>query len=85
MRTHSHAWSAGPAELLIRNLAGIRILEAGCRKVLVDPRPVDFDYELTYPTPRGPIHVRRQDGKVTIGCDKRIQLVRGGQDSGADR
>jgi alpha-L-rhamnosidase len=68
MRTLSHAWSASPAEFLIRNLAGIRILEPGCRKVAVTPRPVDFDYDLTYPTPLGPIRVTRAQGETVIAC-----------------
>ena len=76
MRTHSHAWSAAPAEFLIRNLAGIRILSPGCRKVRVDPRQVDFDYELTYPTPLGAIDVACKGGKITVQADSRIEIVR---------
>jgi hypothetical protein len=79
MRSHSHAWSAAPAEFLIANLAGIRILEPGCRRVEVDPRPVDFDYDLTYPTPLGGIRVSRQQGKTTVCGDKRIEIVAGGR------
>lgn len=76
MRTHSHAWSSGPAEFLIRNLAGIRILEPGCRRVEVAPQSVGIDYDVTYPTPSGVIRVRRQDGKVTVESDPRITVVR---------
>ncbi|MBN1556530.1 MAG: hypothetical protein JW951_00120, partial [Lentisphaerae bacterium] len=37
MRTQSHAWSACPAEFLIRGLSGIEILEPGCAALRVAP------------------------------------------------
>ena len=63
MRTLSHAWSAHPAEFLIRNLAGIEILEPGCTEVRISPKQVDFDYDVTFPTPRGPIRVNHGGGQ----------------------
>jgi hypothetical protein len=79
LRSFSHAWSACPAEFLIRNLAGIEILEPGCRSVRVSPRPVDFDYELAFPTPLGPIHVRQQQGRAQWRGPEAIRLVGPGQ------
>ena len=63
LRTHSHAWSGHPAEFLIRNLIGLEILEPGCRKVRLSPKPAPFDYAVAYPTPLGDIEVtKRGDG-----------------------
>lgn len=64
MRTLSHAWSAHPAEFLIRHLIGLEIVEPGCGKVRLRPREVPFDYTATFPTPRGPITVTKTAG----GC-----------------
>lgn len=57
MRTHSHAWSACPAEFLIRNLMGLEILEPGCARIRLKPRDARTGYEAVYPTPRGAIRV----------------------------
>jgi hypothetical protein len=64
LRTLSHAWSAHPAEFLIRNIIGLEIVEPGCRAVRVRPRAVDFDYTVTFPTPLGPISVKKQGQHV---------------------
>lgn len=66
LRSHSHAWSAHPAEFLIRNLAGFEVREPGCETVAVDPKVVDFDYEVTIPTPLGQIDVSQADGEVRV-------------------
>jgi hypothetical protein len=75
LRSQSHAWSAAPAEFLIRTLAGIEVLAPGCRKLRLSPRPADFDYELTYPTPRGDVHVSRKDGRVEWSAPDEIEIV----------
>jgi len=75
LRSLSHAWSAHPAEFLIRNLIGLEILEPGCRKVRLAPRPVPFDYEVAYPTPRGPIAVASRSGKTTVEVPEGIEML----------
>ena len=57
MRTNSHAWSAHPAEFLIKDIAGIEIAEAGCKALDVSPYRGTFDYDITYPTPLGDVRV----------------------------
>ena len=57
-RTHSHAWSACPADFLITGLAGIRIVEPGCAKISIDPHRADFSYDVIFPTPRGDVRIR---------------------------
>ena len=75
LRSLSHAWSAHPAEFLIRNLIGLEILEPGCRKVRLAPRAVPFDYQVAYPTPRGPIAVASRSGKTTVGVPEGIEML----------
>lgn len=58
MRSHSHAWSATPAEFLIRNLAGLEILEPGGKRVRVNPYQTDFSYEVCYPLQSGHVLVK---------------------------
>jgi hypothetical protein len=74
-RTHSHAWSACPADFLIRNLIGLKILEPGCRKLRVAPMRMDFDYHLVYPTLQGPITVECVGGEIKLDAPNSIELV----------
>ena len=71
----SHAWSASPAEFLIRQMAGFDIIEPGCAKVRLNPFPADFDYRATIPTPRGNVTVHCRAGKLTIDCPDQIELL----------
>jgi hypothetical protein len=75
MRTLSHAWSAHPAEFLIRHLAGIEVLQPGCAAVRIEPQQVDFDYEITFPTPRGPIRVQSTGGQQKISVPEGVERV----------
>ena len=54
-----HGWASGPTPWLSHHVLGIRILEAGCSKVMIDPHLGDLEWaEGTYPTPKGNIAVR---------------------------
>jgi hypothetical protein len=75
LRTQSHAWSAHPAEFLIKNLMGLEILVPGCSKVRLAPKVTAFDYEAVYPTPLGAIQVRNVEGKVTIETSGAIEVI----------
>jgi hypothetical protein len=57
MRSQSHAWSAFPAEYLLRWLTGLEILEPGCGKIRLSPKAADFYYTACYPTPLGTIKI----------------------------
>ena len=76
MRTHSHAWSAHPAEFLIRNLIGLTILEPGCRRVSIAPPDVDFDYDVSYATPHGPVRVKCSGGQHDIEAPDGVMVER---------
>ena len=75
LRTHSHAWSAAPAEWLIRGLAGLRLLEPGCRKIRLDPAETPFDYDVAYPTPQGLVRVRRTAGDTAVQTPPGVHVV----------
>ena len=65
IRSQSHAWSAYPAEFLIRNLIGLEIIEPGCKKILLNVKDAGFDFNVVYPTPLGEVFVERKAGEVT--------------------
>jgi len=76
LRTHSHAWSACPADFLIRRLIGLEILEKGCRKIKLSPKKTNFDYHVIFPTPLGEITVECKSGEINITVPEGITLAR---------
>ena len=72
-RSLSHAWSACPAEFLVRELVGFEILEPGCARVRLDPAPVDFDYRADIPTPRGTVTVESAAGRLRVGLPDGVE------------
>ena len=63
-----HGWAGGPTAWLSRNVLGVEPVAPGCAKVRIVPALGRLTWaEGTYPTPRGPIHVRHDkqpDGSV---------------------
>jgi alpha-L-rhamnosidase len=76
LRTHSHAWSACPADFLIRNLLGLQILEPGCRCIAIAPRETGFDYRVVFPTPHGPLEVEKVGKILKFKAPEAIEIVR---------
>ena len=74
MRTHSHAWSACPADFLIRTVLGLEILEPGCRRLRVSPRKTAFDYRVAFPTPLGLVTGECTGGEVKVSADAAIEM-----------
>ncbi|MDT8390458.1 MAG: family 78 glycoside hydrolase catalytic domain [Lentisphaeria bacterium] len=74
-RTHSHAWSACPAEFLITGLAGIQILTPGCGQLKINPYPAAAPYAITYPTPRGDVRVTWDGARAAIHAPDTIHVV----------
>ena len=68
LRTHSHAWSACPAEFLISHLIGLDIEEPGCSRISLRPQKTAFDYTAVFPAPQGSISVSCTDGTLDISC-----------------
>ncbi|MBQ3133468.1 MAG: alpha-L-rhamnosidase [Clostridia bacterium] len=75
-----HGWSGGPSAFLAENVLGIRILEAGCRKLAIQPHLGDLEWASgTYPTPYGIVSVsaKKVDGQIVVEVDapKEIEIV----------
>jgi hypothetical protein len=70
----NHAWGAAPANIIPRYLLGIRPLEPGFRKVLVQPQPGSLKRASgTKPTIRGPIKVSLENSE-TQPFELRIEI-----------
>lgn len=55
----NHAWGAAPANIIPRWLMGVRPIDPGFARFLVNPQPGSLDWaELRFPSIRGPIRVR---------------------------
>jgi alpha-L-rhamnosidase len=69
----NHAWAAAPANIIARYVLGVRPLEPGYGRVLIDPQLGNLrEVSGIVPTIRGPIHVhawRDDDGR--LHCDSR--------------
>ena len=81
--SYSHGWSAGPTYILPAYVLGVRPLEPGFRRVLVEPNPTDLAWaEGRVPTPHGPVGVswtRGEDAfrievEVPAGCTAQVSL-----------
>ena len=62
-----HGWSGGPADFMIKNIIGVKILEAGCQKIAIEPKLGDIEWvKGTYPTPFGIIEIehKKENGKI---------------------
>ncbi len=63
-----HGWAGGPTAWLSHNVLGVTPAAPGCAKVKITPHLGRLDWaEGTYPTPKGPIHVRHDklpDGSI---------------------
>ena len=68
----AHAWSAAPAVYLPTQALGVRPLEPGYRKFLVEPYPGDLTWARgAVATPYGPIRIswkRDAKGALDISC-----------------
>jgi len=60
----NHAWGAAPANIIPRFMGGIRPMEPGFRKFIVDPQPGPLQhFELRHPTPHGEIRLVMDEQK----------------------
>ena len=68
-----HGWASSPTWFLTRYVLGIRILEPGCKKLLIKPCLADLDYvKGKYPTPYGIVtveHKKDASGKIETFVD----------------
>lgn len=77
-----HGWAGGPTAWLSKNVLGVEPVAPGCAKVKITPKLGCLTWaEGTYPTPKGPIHVRHEkqaDGSVksTIKLANGVEQVK---------
>lgn len=71
-RSHCHGWSAAPTFFLTQFTLGVRPLEPGYAKILVQPNPGELTWaQGRIPTPRGPIgcYWRNADGRFDLSIE----------------
>ena len=77
-----HGWASGPTPWLTEHVLGIKVLQAGCRVIRVQPHLGDLSFaEGSFPTPFGLLkvrHVKQPDGQVrsVISAPKGVTVVR---------
>lgn len=68
-----HGWASGPTWFLTRYVLGIRILEPGCKKLMIKPSLSTLDHvKGKYPTPYGVVtveHTRDASGRINTVFD----------------
>lgn len=74
-RSLSHAWSAGPAEFLLKDLNQLKILEPGGRKVSLKLQRLPEDYRVEYPLKYGSIKIVQEKGKIYWSASGEIEVI----------
>jgi alpha-L-rhamnosidase len=63
----NHAWGAAPANIIPRYIVGVRPLEPGFKKVIVQPQPANLaSFDAKVPTPLGPVTVSWKADPATL-------------------
>lgn len=76
-----HGWAGGVTPWISENILGIKIKEAGCKKVEVQPHLGDLQWiKGTYPTPYGIIRIfcqKMEDGsiKTEVEAPKEVEII----------
>jgi hypothetical protein len=80
-----HAWGAGPAYVLMKNILGIKPIKEGFKEIVFDPYTEGINYcKGTVPTIYGDIKVewkKDEEGKIQYHIDKPedIELIEKGE------
>ena len=68
-----HGWSSGVTAWLTENVLGIKVLEAGCKKLKIEPHLGELEWaEGSFPTPLGVVkvtHKKLANGKIETKVD----------------
>lgn len=74
-RSHCHAWSAAPAYFCGAYLLGVRPLEPGFAKILIEPQLSGLSWiKGTVPTPFGPVTVHCREARAGEYLDILVQI-----------
>ncbi len=72
----SHAWGGAPAYILKKAISGLEILEAGYKKIKLNPQLYSFESaELEIPTPYGAISIRLDGDSVNVNAPEEIEII----------
>lgn len=71
-----HGWSSGVIQYLQRVVAGITVLDVGCKKISVRPDAGGLKwFKAKFPTPYGVVQVDYSDGKTSVTVPDGVELV----------
>ena len=79
-----HGWASGPTAFLTEYVLGIRIAEAGCKKITVEPNLCGLEWAKgSFPTPYGKVtveHIKHGDRIETkISAPKEVEVIKIGK------
>lgn len=72
-----HGWASGPAAFLTQKIAGVEILEPGCKKVKISPDLGNLNWaKISYPTPFGSIKIdiRKEDANISVNIQSPTEI-----------
>ncbi|WP_449436256.1 alpha-L-rhamnosidase C-terminal domain-containing protein [Pedobacter steynii] len=76
-----HGWASGPTAWLTEHVLGVKVVEAGCKTIKIEPHLGDLKFvEGTYPTPFGVLkikHTKLPNGKIKtdINAPKGVKII----------
>ncbi|TVY07865.1 Bacterial alpha-L-rhamnosidase [Paenibacillus cremeus] len=72
-----HPWASAPVPLLIEEIIGLKPSKPGWTEVRLQPQlPKQFHrFELTIQVATGPIHVRCEDGKISLSVPPQVTVI----------
>jgi len=72
-----HGWSAGVVPFIFDKLVGVTILEAGGKKLKIEPDLADLEYfEATYPTAYGAVEIYCDKNGLKVTAPKQVEIVK---------
>jgi hypothetical protein len=78
----SHGWASGPTSWLTEHVLGVKVIEAGCKTLKIEPHLGDLKFaEGSFPTPYGVVkirHTKLANGQVKsdIQAPKQVKVIR---------
>ena len=77
-----HGWSSGVVPFLMNVVAGVEVVEAGCKKIRITPRLGNLtNVKVDYPTPFGILkveHTKNADGSIStnLSVPSGVEIVK---------
>jgi len=77
-----HGWASGPTVWLSEHVLGVKVLEAGCKVLKIEPHLGDLEWvEGTFPTPKGIVYISHKKGadgkiKTEVKAPKEVKVIK---------